>query len=620
MKITELKDLEEDSAPPQGAGDAALALGLERARMGDLGLAADTAVYLRKQSQMLDLQMENLHEQRLIQLNHLKRRELIDRLKVSLQILAIAFGVLVVGLAGYAVFDASRSRALVIEPISGTDELAQRGLTSEVMAAQLLDKLRAMQARTDSARAPDTFQSNWGDEIEIEVPQTGVSISELMQALRRWLGHDTHITGETFLGDQGLTLTARVGTLPGRTYFTSDGKLDTLMQRAAEAIYADTQPYRYSVYLSQNDRGHEAIEVLQRVADRGPTAERAWAYIGLGGQYGAMGDLRRAAVETRRGLELNPNLAAGWTLLAGIEGVLGHDEGVLKAMQRAEKALSRGDRGGITPRPAAQSMWDARATLAELRGDFRGAALLRSGARRLPGYQYAGSTASALEALNRIQAHEALDPFAVALQADDIEAPVYRARLIAAAAANSGDWAGAIPAIEKVMSDAAGQPGAAYRSTIWPVQVSPWLAFGYARTGQMDKARALISRTPQDCYLCLRARAWIAEIGGDRSAADAWFAKAVQAAPSLPFAYGEWGQVLAVRGQVRAAEARFRQARSRGPDWAEPLVWWGQSLSRRGRTGEAELRFAAAAKLAPEWKAIATMRRPEARRASAPAG
>jgi tetratricopeptide (TPR) repeat protein len=600
VKITELKDLEEDPGPVQGPGDAALALGLQRVKRGNIGLAADTAAYLHKQCEMLDLQMVNLHEQRVIQYNHLKRRELIDRLKVSLQILAIAFGALVVGLAGYAVLDASRSRALVIEPISATQSLAQRGLTSEVLAAQLLDKLRTMQARTDSARAPDTFTRNWGDDIEVEIPQTGVSISDLMRGLRRWLGHDTHITGETFQGDQGLSLTTRVGTLPGRTQSTSDGQLDTLMRKAAEAIYADTQPYRYSVYLSQNGRAAEAILTLQRVADRAAPAERAWALIGLGGLTGFLGDRQTSVTYTRAGLDLNPNLAAGWMVLKPAEEALGHDEAVLHAARQAERTIARRDRGGVTEAAARQGMIDARATVAESLGDFALAARLRQQGVRLQRYQFAASGASALGTIDRIKAHQTLDA-TIKGAADDVELPVYRARALGAVAEETGNWAAAVAAMERLQTTA-GEPGVKYREQLWRTQVWPLLAYGYARSGQLPRAQELISRTPLDCYLCLRARGRIAALAGDRPGVDGWFSRAVRVAPSLPFAYAEWGRALAEAGNHRTAETKFRAARRRGPNWQDTLVWWGESLRQQGREAEANARFAAAAKLAPNWK------------------
>jgi tetratricopeptide (TPR) repeat protein len=603
VKIPELQDLAEDSGPVQGAGEVAVALGLERARSGDLGLAADTAVYLRKQSEMLDLQMENLHEQRVIQINHLKRRQLIDRLRVTLQMLTIGLGIVGVGFVALALWQARTSHALVIEPISAPAELTAQGLTPNVLSAQLLDKLRTMQAGTDSARAPDTFQVNWGDDIKVEIPQTGVSIGELLRALRRWLGHDVHISAETYRRGPELALTARVGSLAGQTFTSRDGDLDGLMQQAAESIYANTQPYRYSVYLSQKGRGEEAVAVLRRVIAKGSEPERAWAYIGLAGQIGYAGDFDGALSAARAGLRINPDLASGWIILGGVEWGLGHDEAGLAANRNTVRSIRRPDRGGMIERPAAHGLLDAEANLMEFRGDFAGAADRRAEAVDLPGYQYAGSIAAAQEAIDRILAHEPLDPLRVPLDPTDGESPIYRGRLIAARAAADDDWRAAVPALEKLQAEANAEPGLAYRARLWPTQIWPWLAYGYARTGRLTEARALIARTPQDCYLCLRARGMIAAEAKDNRAADAWFARAVKAAPSLPFAYGEWGRAMAARGDHMKAEARFADAHERGPKWADALVWWGDSLRARGHGWSARMRYDEAARLAPSWPA-----------------
>jgi tetratricopeptide (TPR) repeat protein len=286
-----------------------------------------------------------------------------------------------------------------------------------------------------------------------------------------------------------------------------------------------------------------------------------------------------------------------------VEWGLGHDEAGFAANRNTVRSIRRPDRGGMIQRPAAHGLLDAEANLMEFRGDFAGAADKRAEAVDLPGYQYAGSIAAAQEAIDRILAHEPLDPLSVPLDPTDGESPIYRGRLIAARAAADDEWRAAVPALEKLQADANADPGLAYRARLWPTQIWPWLAYGYARTGRLAEARALIARTPLDCYLCLRARAMIAAEAKDNRAADAWFARAVKAAPSLPFAYGEWGRAMAARGDHMKAEARFADAHERGPKWADALVWWGDSLRARGHGWSARMRYDEAARLAPNWPA-----------------
>ena len=42
----------------------------------------------------------------------------------------------------------------------------------------MLDKLIAMQNGTGSVRPAQSYANNWGDDLKVEIPETGVSIGE----------------------------------------------------------------------------------------------------------------------------------------------------------------------------------------------------------------------------------------------------------------------------------------------------------------------------------------------------------------------------------------------------------------------------------------------------------
>ena len=109
--------------------------------------------FLDRQSRMLDIQMEHMHEQRSLVLSHLRLRRLSEAFRVALQALAILLGGAIVTAIGAMAFQAWRSDSLVIEPFRTPPDLAQRGLDGISLSAALLDKLRTMQSATDSARA-----------------------------------------------------------------------------------------------------------------------------------------------------------------------------------------------------------------------------------------------------------------------------------------------------------------------------------------------------------------------------------------------------------------------------------------------------------------------------------
>jgi tetratricopeptide (TPR) repeat protein len=134
--------------------------------------------------------------------------------------------------------------------------------------------------------------------------------------------------------------------------------------------------------------------------------------------------------------------------------------------------------------------------------------------------------------------------------------------------------------------------------------IRPRLAYARARTGDLAGAQTLIAATPLDCYPCVRERARIAELAGDRPAADRWSAEARRQGPSLPFAFAERGQMLLARGDVAGAIAFYEQAIERGPRWADPQKYWGDALMARGDEAGAIRKYRAAADRAPQWGAL----------------
>jgi tetratricopeptide (TPR) repeat protein len=132
-------------------------------------------------------------------------------------------------------------------------------------------------------------------------------------------------------------------------------------------------------------------------------------------------------------------------------------------------------------------------------------------------------------------------------------------------------------------------------------QAWPWLALAEAQGGDLKSAHAVIARTPLDCYLCLRIRGSIDAVEGDQAGASYWYARAVSAAPSVPFAYADWGEMLLHEGDYDAAIAEFREANLKGPHFADPLEKWGEALVQEKRSDLALAKFEEAAKFAPNW-------------------
>jgi len=130
---------------------------------------------------------------------------------------------------------------------------------------------------------------------------------------------------------------------------------------------------------------------------------------------------------------------------------------------------------------------------------------------------------------------------------------------------------------------------------------TPYVAIAEARLSRIDRAEAVIERTPTDCYPCLIARAKIAGMQGQNARADTWFERAATAGPSLPQAHAEWGRYLLDRGDPNGAIAKFAISRQTGPNFADPLVYWGEALIAKNQSHLALTKFRQAEALAPNW-------------------
>ena len=199
-----------------------------------------------------------------------------------------------------------------------------------------------LQASTDSSRAPDSFSSNWGKDIKVEIPETGISFSEGYRYLAGWLGHQTHITGEVYHTTNGVAVVTRVSGFPGVRFEGREADLDSLIARAADSVYSLTQPYRYAIYVgSVREERVRGEKLLHDLATNGSDADRPWAYSVWGEAALSQDNIVAALARARKAMALAPDIPLIVYNVAQIEANAGHDEQELEA---AEHAASRARR------------------------------------------------------------------------------------------------------------------------------------------------------------------------------------------------------------------------------------------------------------------------------------
>ena len=141
---------------------------------------------------LLEEQSELIHAQ----CAELRLRGIGERVRAALwAILAIA-ALAIVGLIALLLIHAARANALIVQSFQVPPGLATQGLSGQVVATQVLDKLADMQAHSETMRAASSYDNNWGDDLKIDIPNTGATADQVWKLLRGWLGKETRISGE----------------------------------------------------------------------------------------------------------------------------------------------------------------------------------------------------------------------------------------------------------------------------------------------------------------------------------------------------------------------------------------------------------------------------------------
>ena len=596
-----------------GADPAALALALGFAAQNER-VAAKAEAYLESQKRLSDLQTARLEaqdrhfrEEAELELSHLRLRRFSGWAKAifeaSVGLLAVAA---LCGL-GITVWDAAHADGLVIEEFSVPPDLAAKGMTGQAVASLMLDKLTTMQNATASFRPAKSYSNNWGNDLKVEIPDTGVSLGEAYRFLRGWLGHETRISGEVYWIDKNIAINVRATGGSGATLTGPGSDLDALVQKASEKVYGDSQPYRYANYLyhyAQVPRPQEAKAIFNRlIADPNPL-EQAWAWTGLSQIYSVIdGNDLAAFAALRKAIAVYPDFPLGHANLSGIDMELGHDEAALAEKKVTQQLLVRTSVPEIRSDLLGYMRTANQASIAELLGDYAqtenlaAIALGLANNRDADGVRRMVATALAKQhdgaAALAYFAELPPPPFPF----DKFRRPQSRLQIDYALE----NWGGVLASEGSVERNISEIEKAFNLKVLISNGPRLWLAVAKAKTGDNAGAQSLLAATRGDCYDCMRTRGLIAATAKQWGRADYWFAHAVHDAPSIPIAYEDWGRSLLVRGKPNEAIAQFTASNKKGPHFADPLEGWGEALMAKNQSDLALAKFTEAEKYAPNW-------------------
>ncbi len=591
-------EIPEAGGAPQGPQDLGLsALTLALARKG--GKAEGDArldAVLEKQARMLDAQLEHMHEQRELQLSRLRWGRFSDRMRSALQLMTAGIGLVVAAGLGAAIWDAVHANSVVVDSFQTPPGLAAQGLNGTVVASGLLDELQRMQASTRSVQAKRGFHDAWSSDIKVDVPETGVSIGELMRDLHRWLGHETHVTGDLVQTSAGLRLTVRGDGLAAKSFDGTTEEFPKLTTQAAEYVYGQAEPYFAASYLESQGRDAEAIQLVKDKYSADRPAERPFLLNVWGNGLLDQGQLDVALPLYQQALALDPQYWTAYSNITNLLLALGREEEAWRAGEDFARRSGRGRSGQKAEEYYFNYLdlmtWNLGAERAGMIADMEahggmGSNVVQNGPLIADVAMRMHDPVGA-ELYLQTSSDAAKDPFAVAMTHF----------VHGWGALDRGDWGGAAAELE------AFAPG--YASPAIGLQIpgyNCWIAPAEEMAGHPDKADAALKAGGRfvDCW---RFKGDILDHRGDWPGAQKAYADAVALAPDLPAADYSWGLALARHGDLGGAVAKYAAANQRGPHWADPLMAWGDALAAQGRWAEAEAKYAEAGKYAPKWRRL----------------
>lgn len=592
--------------PPDQASSAAVSIALGRASRSGKSLDEATRTFLREQTELIRLQKEHLHEQRALQTSRLRWGRFSDRLRALLQVMTVVVGLGVIALIAAMAWSAHEDHSLVVEAFSAPPSFAQRGMTGDVVAADVMQRIDAISRKVNSLgsfSAASSVSADPRDDVKLEIPQTGVSVAELWRALRDWVGSERKVSGalrET--ADGNIELTARLTGHDTIAVTGAPADLERMEQQAAEQIYAASDAGNWVNYLDWSGRTAEAQAALPHLLDAAHTPLERAGLLTLWSNH--VRDPVRSRALAMMALRIDPGMTTGYFEKLRTEGLLGHAEAQLAAARALLTTRESDQPGQIRGNGFAWALALARGAIDRLSGDFAGASAEAARAGDDPAHLVVAQTryvagmhdaAQARSLLAEASAYTTTDP-------SDLRLARYEADAAAEAwPAAAADADGLIAQAEQARAKATtadDRLGIGWKELIF---YRPRLADARLHLGDLAGAQAAVAPTPLDCYDCLRERGRIAAARRDWPAAQRWFAEAVRQAPSPPFAYADWGAMLLAKGDVAGAIAKCTLARQMGPRFADPLELWGEALMRQGDFAGAAQKFRAADERAPRW-------------------
>jgi len=201
------EESKEEVDPPLTLASAeAFAAAIAARLTGHPEVALKTVDFLTEQTLLLKVQKEFLKEEHGLRLAHLRNqihaentRQFGLRIRIGFHIVIALAAIAVAAGVAIMVYDAIKSRSVIIEAFDVAPNVASRVPSGRIIAAEMLDVLTKIQAASRSNAEHRSLSNAWTNDITIEVPETGVSIGQVERTLKARFGHDQHVDADVVM-------------------------------------------------------------------------------------------------------------------------------------------------------------------------------------------------------------------------------------------------------------------------------------------------------------------------------------------------------------------------------------------------------------------------------------
>ena len=585
------EEKEGTSAGPSGAGVAtALALGAVRRESAE--------AYLEKQSRLTALQVENLEREEPYQMSHLRWRRFEDQMKGAARIMLVGLAALFVIALGTTLWNASRAQGLVVDAFTVPPALEATGLTGNVIAEEITARMDAIRtlAASNSLNTVAQVSRDGGNEIRVEIPQTGISLAEGWRFLKSWLGNERHLRGSLRPDGEGrIRLSIAMDGMSSASFTGGTAELGNLEQQAAEYVFSAADPLTQMLFLTYSGRYDEALAFVAAKARSAATRADVFLYNGIWSEFARIinGEIEQPLRMSEITRAAQPTWFGGYLTALRAHRNAGHEEALIPHARTLLRLKEKDQPAAFQGRGFALIQREARLALDLVSGDYD--AYARDAAKGGGNYSFVmGERAFAAAGMHDVSGSRTL----VAQAGVGYEGASSYAIETAA-----GDGKAALRELEAAArsAEASKFSGPGNKAVGQRLYFQPRRAEAMALSGDLNAAEKLIAPTPLDCDYCVRIRGRIATARRDWPNAARWFALVSVRSPHVPFADTEWGRMLRAKGDLDDAIAKFESAHVKGPHYADPLQYWGEALMAKNQSHLALAKFAEADKYAPNW-------------------